>query len=181
MSIVVGVVTDTEVVIAADTSLTGRYQTFGESKIARVGDAVVGWAGNSLWGTWARRWTEPLQSYEHVEFFAASWRGWLKELALPEDEAGGSFLVATTEGLFEITSSGAVCDAAPYGAIGAGDGIALGALHVGQAVLDGLQEEAEIRKYSILGVAIEAVQAAIHHHPACGGTVEWERVEREKS
>lgn len=170
MSVVVGVVTDTEVVIAADTSLTGRYQTFGESKIARVGDAVVGWAGNSLWGTWARQWTKALLDRDDVESFATAWRAHVRELALPEDESGGSFLVATEEGLFEITSSGAVCDAAPYGAIGAGDGIALGALYTMWGARANSRTMADM-----------AVRAAIHHHPACGGEVEWERVLREKA
>lgn len=181
MSVVVGVVTDTEVVIAADTALTGRVQTFGETKLVRVGDAAVGWVGSPRWGAFVRGWTEPLRDRLSVEAFATAFLAFVKDHGFSEENSDGSFLIGTVDGLWEVTGLGGVCDGSPYSAIGSGDAIALGALYVGDAVLNSLKGEAEIRKYSIVGVVMAAVEAAIHHHPACGGEVEWERVQREKA
>ena len=162
MSVVVGVVTDTEVVIAADTALTGNFQTFGETKIARVGDAAIGWVGNSLWGTFARQWTKTLLDRTDVEAFAAAWRVYVKDLSLDEKASSGAFMVATEGGLFEITPPGSVCVVRHYTAIGMGESIALGSLYS----LRGW------RDLSTVDEAVVAVKAAIYHHPDCGGEVE---------
>ena len=171
MSVVVGVVTDTEVVIAADTALTGNFTTFGESKIFRVGDAVVGMAGNPLWGTFIRGYTEPLTDRSSIEAFAQAWWEWVQARNLEKDEQGGHFLVATSEGLFEVCSTGAVCVADLYTAIGSGESIAIGALWAARGGIASGQGDV---------IAFGAVSAAIYHHPTCGGTVELMQVEREK-
>jgi len=174
MSVVVGVVTDTEVVIAADTSLHGETISHSEAKLHETDSAYIGWVGSPLWGSFVRNWTEALNGRRTIEAFGMAWFDWAREKQ-HGDMSGltylvnGAFLIGTKASgrLFEVTGDGAVCEHHRYAAIGGGEAVAIGALSV---VYGGNGE----------WVARRAVEAAIRHAPSCGGSVNILGATREK-
>ncbi len=144
--------------LSCDSQLSGATKSLEECKVGVLGDAVVGWIGSPLWGSFVRAWNDELSDLESVERFAEAWWDWARlrghgamhGLTYVID---GFFLIGTPSGgLFEVTSDAAVCRHTEYAAIGSGGAVALGALFSGER--SGM-----------------AVSAAIAHGPHCGGDV----------
>ena len=182
MSVIAAVTKNSRTVIAADT-----LTCFGESqrvsadnshtpKVRRVGGALVGAAG---WGVYdnildhflvdQRR---PDLSSERAifTFFLALWKALHETYPFVNDQSQGrdspfgdldaSFLVASPEGIFKVSSDLDICRFEKYYAIGSGAEYALGAMH---QIYDQLSEADEIARRSVAS----AIEFDLH----CGGDV----------
>lgn len=168
--------------IASDSAGTGSTVRvdFG-SKLVRISPSIViGIASTYLLSRWLRETRAApapldtsLPDFDlQLDGFCDSWRKWGKERGLGHTENDGShhvpgdMLVATPSKLYTIDRTGAVNGhAGLYAAVGGGEEVALGSLHIAQAL--GIDARKAVKG---------AVEASIHHHIYCGGEVFVERV-----
>lgn len=181
MSIVVAVAKDGEIVMAADSQ-----DSFGDinmpadncpvTKILRVGKALLGTTGWAVYGNILEDYlagkTPVLTDERKVfRFFLGFWKAMHETYSFVDDQSrnddapfadlDSSFLVATGDRIFSVSSQMSVSRFLKYQAIGSGDEFALGALH---ALYD--------RGFSARELAVAAVESAITFDSACGGPVE---------
>ncbi len=182
MTIIVGVVRNGEVAIAADTctsfgSLNMTSDNIVDPKLHQVGEAWIGGAG---WGTYGTVLSEYGPQHrkallrtqgEVYRFFLDFWHALQRDYQYvntqgdnrdsPWGQFDNSFIVASPGGLFGVSSSISVSAFQRYWAIGSGQEYALGAVHAMAGVEASASE-----------VATAAAEAAIAHDDGCGGPVD---------
>ncbi|MBC8551405.1 MAG: hypothetical protein H8D23_17310 [Candidatus Brocadiales bacterium] len=182
MSIAVVVKKDNKVVIGADTlqcfdsNMTGE-DNLNESKLRRIGSAMVAGAG---WGLYGNILDDYLKGKKPVRlttkqqiflFFKRLWpvlhekysfvKNQCEDADSPFGELDSSFLIATKRRIFFVSSNMCVTEFQKFYAIGAGRDYAIGAMHV----LYGQENSAE-------EIARLAIEAAISNNVYCGGSIE---------
>jgi ATP-dependent HslUV protease, peptidase subunit HslV len=186
MSIVVAVHKGNRVVLACDSqqsmgSLLPGNDNLTGSKIHRIGRAYLastGWGlyHNILHDFLKGQRVAPLESAEAVfAFFLSLWRSLhdrytfvnnqCEEKNSPFGSLDATFIVASSGGIFGVSSNMTVSRFTKYHAIGSGAEVAFGALHALHGT--GLRAEA---------IAKKAICAAMDHNVYCGGEVELRRV-----
>lgn len=140
-------------------------------KVRRIGPAAIGMCGSVAWDRFL---DEAIAGCGDRDgrvlacWLADEWRRWAKDRGHGQDADGmrllpAGLLLATTEGIYGLTSDGAVVRHERYAAIGAGQAVAYGALWACAVAQEG-REALEPR------VPVEmAVGAAIEHADGCGG------------
>lgn len=132
-----------------------------DTKLVRIGDAIVGAAGLALWRRFLEEYAAPLVDVNDVLALADAWIDWAVQRKHGQDFNGahgqaGSLLVALHGHLLLVDGTGTVIPITEgYAAIGSGQAVGMGAL----AVVDDDCETA----------VSKAVGAAIRHAPGCGG------------
>lgn len=149
--------------IGCDTGHAGSVLSEVPTKIARVGNALVGVSGASLWFRYCRE-AEPITGAPgDVERFADGWLAWAKArghgaMEGREHLVSGEFIVLLGQCVYRVGPDGSVHEHDRYVAGGSGCDVAMGALHVAAA----FRAPAHI--------AVEhAVSAALAHGPGCFG------------
>jgi ATP-dependent HslUV protease subunit HslV len=186
MSIIVAVHKDNRVALASDSQqsmglfLPGNDNLAG-SKIHRIGRAYLAGTG---WGLYHNilhdflkgKKVAPLESAEAVfAFFLSLWRplhdrytfvnNQCEEKNSPFGSLDATFIIASSGGIFGVSSNMTVSRFTKYHAIGSGAEVAFGALHA----LYGTGLHAEV-------IAKKAIRAAMDHNAYCGGEIELRRV-----
>lgn len=182
MSIAVVVRKNNEIVIGADTlqcfdSSQASIDNLNESKLRRIGCAILSSAG---WGLYdnilddylsSRKSVDLSTKHEVFKFFKELWPVLHEKYSFvnnqcenkdsPFGELDSSFLIATKEHIFSVSSNMCVTEFLKYYAIGAGRDYAIGAMHV----LYNQDKNAE-------EIARLAIEAAIANNVYCGGNIE---------
>jgi len=188
MSIVAALRRNGKITIAADTlALFGEGMSIppanaSVSKMLRVGDAIVGGTGWAVYDDildhfLANADPPPLNSRRAIyAFFLEFWKALRETYSLVNDQSASketpfgdldaTFLVASSGGLFKVSSDLGVTEFQQHHAIGSGSEYALGAL---QVLVD--------RESRDDVVVRSACEAAIAMDISCGGDVEVHHVE----
>lgn len=150
----------------------GTVKFHGTGKVLRIGRAAIGACGPGVWFRFlndAAREVGDRDGHVLACWLADEWRRWAKERDHGYEDDGlhmlpGGMLLATTEGIFALTSDGGVFRHGRYAAIGSGAASATGAFHV----LDTASWE-PAHGPTCRTAVVRAVQAAIEHAEGCGG------------
>lgn len=181
MSIVVAVVKNDKVVMAADSQSNFGHKVLPPDnqttiKVRQVGDSLLGRAG---WGVYDNILADLFDGAEPpplvdapaiFRFFMELWKRLHQRYAFVNDQSkrkdtpfgdlGGSFLVANRNGIFYVAPNLGVTRFAKYFAIGSGADFSLGALH---QIYD--------RDGDAEAVARAAVETAVAFSTQCGGEI----------
>lgn len=181
MSVIVAVRKGNQIAIAADTQdnfgdLRPPQENHEAIKLRELGSAVLGSSGWALYDDifthyLGRRRPNLTDRPSIFSFFMKFWQDLRKHYPFVNDQPGkenetpfacldASFLLATSSGIFSISSNMSVSEFKQYYAIGSGGDYAIGAVHA-------LYDEVK----SPLAIAERAVQAAMAYDNSCGGRV----------
>jgi len=185
MTVAVAVRKNGQTVIAADSLVNFGGQRFPARncqfhKIHRIGDALVAWAG---WSLYAEMLTAHLTSAtppllvtegDVFAFFVRFWRAMRDEFTWQQRSLGESpfadlestFLLVNRSSIFRVAPDMDVTAFNQFSAIGSGSKYALGALTI---LYDQIEDPAEIAR--------RAVQVGIDSDVYCGGPVDLIKVE----
>lgn len=181
MTIAVAVSKGGRTVIAADSLVNFGGQRFPVencrfSKIYRLGDSLLAWAGWSLYTEMLDAYLEatpPPTLYSEAEvfsFFVRFWKALRSDFTLlssgrerdhPFADLDSVFLLVNKAGIFRVAGDLDVTLFQQYSAVGTGSKYALGALRV---MYDNMDDPAEM--------ASRAVQVGIDFDVHCGGSVD---------
>ena len=181
MSVIVAVRKGSQIVIAADSQdnfgdLRPPPENHEALKLRKIGDAVLGSSGWALYDDiFAHYLGKRRVSLTHrasvFNFFVKFWKDIRRNYSFVNDQPGketetpfanldASFLIATTEGIFLVSSNMSVSEFRQYYAIGSGSDYAIGAVHA-------LYE----REKDPAAIADRAVRAAMAYDNSCGGRI----------
>lgn len=153
--------------IGCDTQCQGYTKMQLATKLARVGGAVVGSSGSSVWDRFLRESAPRIDNPGDVPAFADALVAWARERGHGDVDgqlwsAPVCALIALPGYLAEVTGDGGIVEPIreePYLAIGGGEGVARGALYYAHRIGGFDAEE----------VVAAVVDAAIRHAIGCGG------------
>ena len=182
MSIVTAVCRNGRITMAADTlAFFGEGMTIPQtnavaSKIMKVGDALIGGTGWAVYDDILEHWIgdQPprLDSRTAIySFFLDFWKALRENYSLVNEQSAtketpfgdldATFLIASTGGLFQVSSDLGVTQFNSHHAIGSGAEYAIGAMHV---LIDTEDDAARI--------AQAGCEAAIAMDASCGGSID---------
>ena len=177
MTIIAAAYSETHYAIACDTNSSSSW-TKGKSqtKIFCLNEEVlVGYTGTYLLDHWIQaHMAKVLMGHTLREAAFNAWDEWRSfsrtrwhgktnndgELSIP-----GSIIVINPSGLFTCQTDGSILEHFDYTATGSGQFVALGSFH------RAFNEPSYLLKNPVGVIVEEAVEAAIHHTPFCGGEI----------